>query len=83
MSHLLSSLVDHRELVAAISLLEPGPQVALVLVGGGSGRLPFVTDVEIFLKVGEEIHDERVLLVQLVVVSTLDCLQGVRVVAEL
>lgn len=83
MTHLLSSLVDHRELVAAIGLLEPGPQVALVLVGGGSGGLPFVRDVEIFLKVGEEIHDERVLLVQLVVVSTLDCLQGVCVVAEL
>ena len=83
MTHLLSPLVDHRELVAAISLLEPGPQVALVLVGGGPRGLPFVRDVEIFLKVGEEIHDERVLLVQLVVVGALDCLQGVGVVAEL
>ena len=83
MPHLLPSLVDHRELVASISLLQPGPQVSLVLVGGGSGGLPFVRDVEIFLKVGEEIHDERVLLVQLVVVGALDCLQGVGVVAEL
>ena len=75
--------MDHSELVAAINLLEPGPQVALVFVRGGSGGLPFVRDVEIFLKVGEEIHDERVLLVQLVVVGALDCLQGVGVVAEL
>ena len=83
LAHLLSSLVDHRELIAAVSLLEPGPQVALVLVRGGLGRLPLVRDGEILLKVGEQVHDERVLLVQLVVVGAFYGLQGVGVVAEL
>ena len=59
--------MDHRELIAAVSLLEPGPQVALVLVRGGLVRLPLVRDGEILLKVGEQVHDERVLLVKLVI----------------
>ena len=80
---LLSTLVDHGELVAAVSLLEPRAEVALVLVGGGPGGLPLVRDVEILLKVGEQVHDERVLLVKLVVVGAFDSLQGVSVVAEL
>lgn len=77
-AHFVTLLVDDRELVTSISIQQVVLEASLLLERLRLRVLPFGQNVIILFKIGEEVHGEGVVLVELVPVGALQHFQGLR-----